>query len=449
MKRKITITALILALAMMSSVFAHEYTDVSNKAWYYSYIQEMYDKGIMTGKTSEIFDPNGEITRQETAVVLYRLAGEPGVAERELFPDVRSSGVFSVAINWGKQTGIIKGHADGLFRPNDSIIRQDFALLLYRIAGYFKYDTSVSEEMRDKLEKKADRKAVSDYALDAVTWACGRNIMGVGSDIKPLDHITRAEAAAMLCRFMSEYVCRVTHFSIDDCNDVLRDLTVNNYNNIFEQEMLGYLRELHEKYGIKVTLYLFSRNNKTGFSLEDMTSRYSLQFIANADWLKFGFHAIDNVAYDGLSIVEEMQYYHKTINEIKRFTKTDKTIDHFVRLDRFYATKEMVKALAATPDGVTGLYTPDSASRTAFGFDATTMAVINGKDAYVDTILYTPTDIRLENYTAESIDAVINKHINDRYFTFFTHEWKMNDPVVRANLEKICKAADKRTWNFI
>ena len=47
-----------------------------------------------------------------------------------------------------------------------------------------------------------------------------------------------------------------------------------------------------------------------------MTARYSLQFIANADWLKFGFHAIDNVTYDGLSIVEEMKYYHKTINEI-------------------------------------------------------------------------------------------------------------------------------------
>lgn len=49
---------------------------------------------------------------------------------------------------------------------------------------------------------------------------------------------------------------KYTHFSIDDATQIFQDIAFHEYESIFENEVLGKLRDFHEEYGLKATLYV-------------------------------------------------------------------------------------------------------------------------------------------------------------------------------------------------
>lgn len=81
------------------------------------------------------------------------------------------------------------------------------------------------------------------------------------------------------------------HFSVDDVITCFENLTRNEkkYGSAFDEPFFAYIKLLHEKYDAKVSLYCFYE--KEGFSLAECTERFSDDFKASSDWLKFGFHA--------------------------------------------------------------------------------------------------------------------------------------------------------------
>ena len=85
------------------------------------------------------------------------------------------------------------------------------------------------------------------------------------------------------------------YFYIDDTIWCLRDITRNRPASAFDQLLLKTLKELHDKYGLKVQLNLFYRTDyfygNDEFSLSDVTDAYKTEFEAASDWLKFAFHA--------------------------------------------------------------------------------------------------------------------------------------------------------------
>lgn len=100
--------------------------------------------------------------------------------------------------------------------------------------------------------------------------------------------------------FIASHLCfavQKVHFSIDDVNAVLRDLTENEkkYDSLFDQKFFKYLKNLNEKYGAKITLYCFYELND--FCLADCTEKFKKEFSASSEWLKFGYHA-----YNGTSV---------------------------------------------------------------------------------------------------------------------------------------------------
>ena len=84
-------------------------------------------------------------------------------------------------------------------------------------------------------------------------------------------------------------------FYIDDVIWVFRDLTRQRPDSIFDHHFLKSLKQTHDKTGLKVQMNLFYRTDyfygNDEFSLADMTDAYKAEFEANADWLKFAFHA--------------------------------------------------------------------------------------------------------------------------------------------------------------
>jgi hypothetical protein len=180
------------------------FTDISKSDWFYDDAQFVYARGLFRGTAEAAFSPHINMSRAMLVTVLYRLAvgdgalGVPGTAaDTTDFADVPPGQWYSDAVAWAASLGIITGTGDNKFAPNTEITRQDLAVLLYRYAG--------SPVSTDSLSAFGDAEAVSDYARDALAWAVSVGIIrgGDGGKIDPKAFATRADAAAMLHRFVA------------------------------------------------------------------------------------------------------------------------------------------------------------------------------------------------------------------------------------------------------
>lgn len=83
---------------------------------------------------------------------------------------------------------------------------------------------------------------------------------------------------------------------VDDCIWFLRDLARQRPKSAFDHPFLAGFRKVHEATGLKVQFNLFYRTDffygMDEFTLAEMPDVYKSEFQANADWIKFGFHSL-------------------------------------------------------------------------------------------------------------------------------------------------------------
>ena len=202
------------------------FADVPAGAWFADVVSECAKAGYMTGYAdTNMFGPYDELTRAQSATVLFKMAG--GVMANEgsttsligyntPFSDVDKGAWYAQPIQWAAATGVVKGYGDGTFGPEQKITREQFAVMLY---NYAKQTTNVAAFDVDKtLAGVSDGASVSEWAREAVAWAVSNKIMGVNSPVNPAADITRAEAAAMLTRFAPYEAPAVTYTVSFDAN---------------------------------------------------------------------------------------------------------------------------------------------------------------------------------------------------------------------------------------
>ena len=169
------------------------FDDVADNDWYNSAVDFASSHQLFNGTTETSFSPNVTMTRGMLAVVLHNLENNPEGAANAEFSDVGTD-YYANAVDWAAEEGIISGYGDGNFGPNDSITREQLAVMLYRYAGSPATDTSLNF---------SDAAQINGYASKAVSWAVENGIIS-GRDTGELDpqgNATRAEVASMLMRF--------------------------------------------------------------------------------------------------------------------------------------------------------------------------------------------------------------------------------------------------------
>lgn len=168
--------------------------------WAAEAIQYVFANDLMNGVSETHFDPDGTMTRAMLVTVLWRMEGEPEVAAADEFIDVEPGAWYSDAVLWADAHGIVNGVGGGRFAPTDHISREQLATMLYRYARYKEQDTSAEAG----LSGYADGGAVSAWALEAMEWACGKELItGKNGDrLAPQDTATRAEVATLLMRYL-------------------------------------------------------------------------------------------------------------------------------------------------------------------------------------------------------------------------------------------------------
>ena len=163
----------------------------------------VWENGLMDGTGAVTFSPNVPITRAQVALIFFRLAGSPEVTGDNPFTDVENSPAtawYYDAALWAHQRGIVAGYADHTWHPGDPVSREQLAVMFRNYANYRGYDLTAA----DNLSGYADAGEVSEWAKESVRWAADRGMMNGRNSavLNPTGIVTRAQAAAMLCRFI-------------------------------------------------------------------------------------------------------------------------------------------------------------------------------------------------------------------------------------------------------
>lgn len=172
------------------------FTDVAASDWFFADVSYVTGRGLMQGTEAGAFAPGRTVTRGMLAVILWRLAGQPAAAKAASFSDIADGSWCRAAVDWASSQGIADGYADGAFRPDRGITRQQLAAMLYRYARLSGAAAS------GNLSGYTDASQVADYAREAFAWAVAAKIVSgtTGGELNPTGCATRAQTAAVIHR---------------------------------------------------------------------------------------------------------------------------------------------------------------------------------------------------------------------------------------------------------
>lgn len=178
----------------------YSFPDVQKDAWYYEAVQYNASHGYITGFKNGTFGPDKQLTRQDFVVILARIAGADLSSYENVqskMSDVAKGSYYAAAVNWAVANNIIKGYNNGKFGVGDPITREQVCVILYR------YMNSPAVTGADKtLKPFADAGKISSFAKDAVVWAIQNGVIsGKKADtLAPTVTASRAEIATIVMR---------------------------------------------------------------------------------------------------------------------------------------------------------------------------------------------------------------------------------------------------------
>ena len=193
-------------------VFKSTFTDIEDdwytKAVEWALINEHMSGD---NKEYTLFAPHKSTSRAMLAQVLYNIEGRPDISEfKNQFTDVEAGQWYTDAVIWAYNNkvvyGVDKEHTK--FNPNGDITREEMATMLYRYAQNVK-KLDVSYNHRVTFADFADRNDISEFAQDPLKYALDKGfISGTKDDgvlkMDPQGATTRAQMASMLMRFVEK-----------------------------------------------------------------------------------------------------------------------------------------------------------------------------------------------------------------------------------------------------
>ena len=180
------------------------YVDVPESThWAHVGIDFVLKSGLFYGTSDTTFEPDGEMTRAMLVTVLYRLEGQPKPTTENPFGDVAAGTWYTDAVIWAAENKIVNGIGGGLFDPDGSVTREQMAAILYRYS-VFKGLTMAQGAFAMPYPDEAE---ISAYALEAMRWANAEKLInGTELDgtvyLDPQGSATRAQVAAILMRYV-------------------------------------------------------------------------------------------------------------------------------------------------------------------------------------------------------------------------------------------------------
>lgn len=171
---------------------------------YKNQIKAISQRGIVQGKTEELYYPYDNITRAEFSAVVVRALGLPQISENK-FKDVFEDDWYFNYVNTASHFGIIEGVSENEFNPLGQITRQEAITMISRALKLCGVNTSISEDEKDEILKTySDLETVSDWAKEFVATCIKYEIISDElTHINANEKIKRDEVAQMIYEMMS------------------------------------------------------------------------------------------------------------------------------------------------------------------------------------------------------------------------------------------------------
>ncbi|MFI2859326.1 Ig-like domain-containing protein [Paenibacillus sp. JSM ZJ436] len=172
--------------------------DISNH-WAEENVRQAIRTGIVSGYPDGTFKPNASVTRAEFLLMLMNIVNVKAAVMDRSFSDTAEIG------EWAKQAvadalhaGIVTGYADGSFRPNANITRAEMAVMVAR-----GLDLSGAENAAALF---ADHDSIPAWAVPAVTALKNLAVLKgtSGNTFSPTREATRAEAVTVLINVLNQ-----------------------------------------------------------------------------------------------------------------------------------------------------------------------------------------------------------------------------------------------------
>lgn len=175
------------------------FNDLSDYAWAEGYIAKLSSKGIVDGFGDGSFRPGENVTREQFVKMIVSAFNITGSGDVN-FTDVNENHWAYSDIKAAVENGIINGISNDKFGIGSTITRQDMAVMAYRVLK----SKGLLKEIEVSENSFADSDAISDYAKEAVNYMYSVGILnGVGDNLfEPQGVTTRAAAAVVIGRMM-------------------------------------------------------------------------------------------------------------------------------------------------------------------------------------------------------------------------------------------------------
>lgn len=169
--------------------------------WAESYINYLFQRGIVKGVSDTAFEPDRNVTRAEFVTMIVRALDLPIQTYNNSFSDVAASDWYANNIETALQNNLITIY--DTFRPNDLITREEMTKMT--VAAW-----QTKNSTPDNVTKAtyfSDYDDISDWAEEYVDLSVAVGLIQ-GNDqnqFLPLDNATRAESATIITRLLTNY----------------------------------------------------------------------------------------------------------------------------------------------------------------------------------------------------------------------------------------------------
>lgn len=204
------VTTVTVKSSMASGVFTvaqHpvSFPDISGH-WAQAEIERLASRFIVNGQSTGSFAPETTISRAEFAAMLIRsldLQPDPAAIANSSFNDVQDNSWFAAAARAAAGLGLIQGYADGSFRPNTPITREQMAVMVARALKLLPAAADIKGTSDGSLTFN-DAAGISSWAKEAVATLEASGMMKGQSagNFAPSSDTSRAEAAVILSRLL-------------------------------------------------------------------------------------------------------------------------------------------------------------------------------------------------------------------------------------------------------
>ena len=174
-----------------------KFADVKENDWFFAYVTELAEKGIVSGNGNGSFAPNNNVTREQFLKMLLEATDIEAVAAENTFADVADDWYTEYVLK-AKALGIVNGVSDTTFGIGENITRQDMAVMITRVIE----KASIQVESKE-VASFEDNNMVADYAVNAVEYMKSIGLIeGYNNQYRPNDNLTRAEAAKVIVELL-------------------------------------------------------------------------------------------------------------------------------------------------------------------------------------------------------------------------------------------------------